>query len=182
MSNTRAAAWQWMQMLPLTLWSLPPAVDLHQHSTLPGSGCRCCPHWRVQNLLFLPDCVSLHSDAVQANVVLWPCKSLALNIQYIISMYFYTALFYLTIAQVSLWWCFPCLPEGTVICFDAQCQSVKKIEMTGNLTAQVSFDWNVESNKSKNFLQNPALRSVTGRCLFATRTSTTTQTKSIKVI
>lgn len=59
MSDTRAAAWQWMQMLPLTLWSPPPAEALHQHSALPGSSCRCCPYWRVQKLFFLADCASL---------------------------------------------------------------------------------------------------------------------------
>lgn len=60
MSDTRASAWQWMQMLPLTLWSPPPAEALHQHSALPGSGCRCCPYWRVQKFFLLPDCASLH--------------------------------------------------------------------------------------------------------------------------
>lgn len=34
MSDTGAAAWQWTQMLPLTLWSLPLAEALHQHQAL----------------------------------------------------------------------------------------------------------------------------------------------------
>lgn len=60
MSDTRAASWQWMQMMPLTLWSPPPAETLHQHSALPGSGCRCCPFWCVQKFFLLSDCGSLH--------------------------------------------------------------------------------------------------------------------------
>lgn len=60
MSDTRAASWQRMQMMPLTLWSLPPAEAFYQHSALPGSGCKCCPFWRAQKFSLLPDCGSLH--------------------------------------------------------------------------------------------------------------------------
>lgn len=59
MSDTRAAAWQWMHMLPLTLWSSPPAKVIRQHGALPGSSCRCCPYWRVQRFFLLPHCASL---------------------------------------------------------------------------------------------------------------------------
>lgn len=61
MSDTGAASWQRMQMMPLTLWSLPPAEALHRHTALPGSSCRCCPYWCVQKFFLLPGCASLYS-------------------------------------------------------------------------------------------------------------------------